>query len=150
MKKFLHNSKNLAYFSLLLIMFYLLFFTGFSLFFKADSEELAQSLDIVIRTTLGSVFGYLLTTLVTSNKGKYSKIMVKIKKDYKPKEETMLFNNIIIIIVSIVCLYSLSILLFARNFSDYFVLNNSSISTITQYRDFIATTIGALIAMTKK
>lgn len=60
-------SKNIAYIGLVLIFFLLMAQSGFTLFF--DNENVSseiQQIDIVFRTSLSSIFGYIISILAIS------------------------------------------------------------------------------------
>lgn len=112
-----------------------------SLFTSSDGMDLS-SIDIVLRTTLSSIYGYIMS-MVWSD---------------KPKDETKqgCTNNINssklklqVLIVSSVCIYCLMILVVIRDFGNYFEFNSSDVATLTLFRDFISGGVGALIGLSR-
>ncbi len=60
------NSKNIAFFSIIVIFGILLLQSAFSLFVELKFEELGQ-IDTVFRTALSSIFGYIMSMVSTSD-----------------------------------------------------------------------------------
>ncbi len=60
------NSKNIAFFGLIVIFCILLIQSTLSLFTELKIEELAQ-IDVVFRTSISSIFGYMMSMVSTSD-----------------------------------------------------------------------------------
>ncbi len=184
------SSKGVAFTCILTIFIILLLQSALSLFFSDVSEGLGQ-IDIVFRTSLTSIFGYLISVVSIksvmnkkgrgtdtqevnkqnavgfkvdstdiTNEGVESRITNGVDLEEKQKiqfkvgktEETRLRKiplNYQIIILASVCIFCLLVMVVVRNFSHYIVPSDSSVATLSMYRDFISTTIGALIGISK-
>ncbi len=191
------SSKNVAFISIVFIFFILLAQSGISLFFSQTSEGLGQ-IDIVFRTSLSSIFGYLMSVVSIksvlnaqskeaskktrvnsigfqgeSNKGKQKQIemiaqtesirgevtqnesvdtakapiLEQQKTDDLPLKKVPLNYQIIILAGS--CAFCLLIMVVVRNFSQYLIPSDSSVATLSLYRDFVSASIGALIGISK-
>ncbi len=157
--------------SLLIFLFILLFQLAYSVIFHKDSS----SFDVIIRTTTASIFGYFLSTRFSENtetnnvsenilqvidKSDQSKIQNKIgfsenKTELisgKAKNSSLNqknYESLQIIIVSFIGLFSLILLIILRNIDPWnngsIPLTNSTLSTISQLRDFLSSCIGFLI-----
>ncbi len=62
----IRSTKRLGYYCLLSIMTVLLIQSSLTLFVDVPADSSTQALDIVVRSTLSSIFGYLLATAVSS------------------------------------------------------------------------------------
>ncbi len=96
------SSKNIAFVGLVVIFFVLLFQLAASLFFAVPFEEISQ-IDIVFRTAISSIFGYIMSmvssTDFTMNRKKGKQNTVKTNKKtigFNAKDENtpqMIYNN---------------------------------------------------------
>ncbi len=59
------NSKNIAFTGVIIIFFVLLAQSAFALFVEAQSQEVDQ-IDVVFRTAMSSIFGYIMSMVSTS------------------------------------------------------------------------------------
>ncbi len=74
------SSKNVAFASIIVIFMILLLQSALSLFFGASSEGMEQ-IDIVFRTSLSSIFGYLMSVIsVNSSANKKNNIVATMEK----------------------------------------------------------------------
>ncbi len=80
------SSKNTAFISLIIIFFILLLQSTLSLFFNETSESLTQ-IDIVFRTSLTSIFGYLVSVVSVNSINK------KQNRENKNTTNTIGFNT---------------------------------------------------------
>ncbi len=164
------SSKNMAFFGIILIFFLLMLQSAAALFFSNASEEITQ-IDIVFRTALSSIFGYIMSMVSTSDFTIKEKIKrepvstpkpppnpipkpteIEIKQAELPPqalEKKKIIVNVQIIVLTSVCVFCLIILLIVRNFSEMIVITDSNIVTISQYRDIISGSIGALIGLSR-
>ena len=151
--KFLNkDSKEVAFISLIIIFFILLAQSTISLFYETTNNGIAQ-IDIVFRTSLSSIFGYLISLISTNNiknklESKTNTLTVSKDNSCKPPKKTNPLNYQILLI-SFVCIFCLVLMIFIRYCSFLIVQTASSISTITVFRDFVSTSIGALIGLSK-
>lgn len=136
--KIISNTTFFSFLCLCLILVLLLATTTASLFSPLEDGSSAEKLDVVLRTSLSSIFGYIISS--ASNE----------KKEIV-QEKTICTQNksVQIVMVAFVCIYCLIITLICRTFSASLSFTTSSIATITQYRDFICSGIGALIGLSK-
>lgn len=135
LKQNLLKTNHLATNFLLIIATLLFIQSTLSLFIAPPYADATTSFDIIIRTTLGSIFGYLISSAWVEKKV----VTEKALQTTKP-----------VIVVACITLFCLCTLLFARNNIDLLVIADSTSSTITQYRDFISAGIGALIGISKQ
>lgn len=172
-------SKNIAYMGLVLIFFILMAQSGFSLFF--DSENVSteiQQIDIVFRTSLSSIFGYIISILAVSKMASSSKNQTTTTQigftntDSSQNRYTMLSSeneisdsilnvgsasqdnreintNVQTIALIIICVFCLVVMILVRNLSQYISITSSASVTVSMYRDFISSGIGALIGISK-
>lgn len=112
-----------------LLIFLLLLFLQiiFNVVFNELALEQSSEIDIVVRTSAASIFGYFLGNS---------------KKD----ENKPIFTETKLYVVASIGIISLVLLLYIRNFAQ---LNVSSIASVTQLRDFVAATIGYLVSYKK-
>ncbi len=188
------SSKNIAFIGLIIIFFVLLLQSALSLFFELPFEELSQ-IDIIFRTSIISIFGYIMS-MVSSKSLSVGEKKTKTKKNsttqpkligFTKKEDkenlTMLYNksdmgendnfisgdnllidkssevnealpenfraNAQIIVLTIACIFCLTIMLIARNFSYLIAANSTNSATFSLFRDIISGSIGALIGLSK-
>ncbi len=57
--------------------------------------------------------------------------------------------NIQIVVLTLACIYCLVMMLIVRNLTHLFVVNSTNTVTISQYRDIISGSIGALIGLSR-
>lgn len=100
------------------------------------------SIDIVLRTTLSSIYGYIMS-MVWSEKPKQVTENTGIKDKNSPKLKLQ------VLIVASVCVYCLLVLVVIRDFGEYFEFDSSDIATLTLFRDFISGGVGALIGLSR-
>lgn len=116
---------NMAEKMLLIFMIIIFFQVIYNLIFNELTLKETNQIDTVIRTCSASIFGYFLGNNVKKTKESYE------------------YNETKIIIVFFIGLISLLIILFVRNFSQ---LSTSSISSVTQLRDFVSASVGYLVS----
>ncbi len=179
MKKWFEKVKNtnkLGYFCLVFILTVLLVQSGFSLFIETPDGTTIDGIDVVVRTTMSSIFGFIIAT--SANKSQISssntqdKIeigfdksntdmkmtknndQVTVKESKSETQQASKPNNIIsepfqIILLTFICLFCLGVIIYVRDFGLNQVKSPSAMSIITQFREFISASIGALIALTR-
>ncbi|MFI3326232.1 MAG: hypothetical protein R3Y35_08655 [Clostridia bacterium] len=130
------NTKLFSFICLIIILILLLGTTTASIFDPIETGSTFEKVDVVSRTSLSSIFGYIIST--TSSQ----------KKEIVAKE-TDNSKSAHIIVVASVCIYCLSVTLICRSINENITLTASSFATITQYRDFICSGIGALIGLSR-
>ncbi|WP_053985605.1 hypothetical protein [Niameybacter massiliensis] len=142
----------------MLFMIILIIDSAYSLFTPIGGKHSA-AIDIVVRTTMASIFGYLLGSNFMikkpTTKKQRSKKQAKIEcickeleeenenEDEPIKEET---NNIQVIIATVIGISSLLVLIIAR---DLVQLPDDALATISQFRSFVSGSIGFLIGIPK-
>ncbi len=97
-----------------------------NLFVDEISYSNNSSIDIVIRTFAASIFGYFIGSSV------------------KEKNKEHSFSKKHVGIISLIGMFSLLVILLARNFV---IINDSDIRIISQLRDFVSASIGFLISV---
>ncbi len=179
-KKFseLQDSNKLGYACLVLILSVLIIQSSVSLFIETAPGSSLESMDIVIRSTLSSIFGFIVATSSMSakknkkenevsasgnigfdkeandQKMKMSNQQENVKDSSIETKNTSKPNKIVsnttqIILLTLICLYCLGTIIFVRNIGVDYVKNSSAVAIISQFREFISATIGALIGITK-
>lgn len=149
---------------LLLFLMILLLYTLLHLLFGSSDSRETNTIDIIIRTSLASVFGYFISiafSKTSSGHPKESDLSAQTihsddeeKTDSYMDSETISFttlpsddwnthSDIQIYIVSGIGIFSLFILIAARHFQ---ISTPEFTSTISQLRDFTASSIGFLIS----
>ncbi len=194
----MQDTSNTAYTSLVIIMVLLLISSTISMFIAPNEASSVEQLDIIIRTALSSVFGFLISATIKKdqqttlnetgnyNEEKQNKLQIPneafdenaneihnkkdemkmqtfekanndaFKKEIKSivKSRNRLKNlkrlNMQIIIIASISFYCLFFLVLARNATHLFAVNSSTVATISQFRDFISSGIGALIGLSQK
>ncbi len=147
-------NKNIAFGSLLILLAMLLVQTGISLFVKTQSADGIEQLDIIFRTALSSIFGFIIS-IVAGGKPKIEKKQVIVEleqkdaQDEKKSASKNIMVNIQIVVITGICIYCLLAIITVRNFPHLVAATSSSSSTISLYRDFISGGIGALIGLSK-
>ncbi len=63
--------------------------------------------------------------------------------------EKRTYNNFKIIILTVLCLFCLTAMLIVRNFSELVTNSSYALVTMSSYRDFISSSIGALIGIAR-
>lgn len=156
MKKFFYKWKtaflriNLADRFLLLFLFILLLYTLLHLLLGTSESQEPNTIDIIIRTSLASVFGYFISVAFSKpvpEVPKESEIPAPLMGSDDVENKTAAVQNthrnIQIYIVSGIGLFSLFILIIARHFQ---IFTPEFTATISQLRDFTASCIGFLIS----
>ncbi|MFI3141241.1 MAG: hypothetical protein R3Y27_02910 [Clostridia bacterium] len=140
------NSKNLAYICLLVIMVILILQSTFSLFFTPDEGTDFSSIDVVLRTTLSSIYGYIMSMVFSEKK----KIKTTQTVEFEKKDLNSSHLKMQVLIVSSVCIFCLFVLIIIRDFGDNFIFDSSDIATLSLFRDFISGGVGALIGLSRE
>lgn len=151
---------RLVDFFLIIFMIILMGQSIYNLFSHEIYTQDRDAIDIVIRTTIASIFGYFISTNFLS--------VQKASQDKAPKEGTSLEDIELgsspcepkvstkkvgcrvrqqIIIVSCFGLFSLIILIIVRNTNS---IPESAIASVSQLRDFLSTSVGLLIGHSTK
>ncbi len=194
------DPKNTAYNSLVIIMILLLAAATISLFAPIPENSEVEQLDIIVRTALSSVFGFLISATIKKQEqitlnetGNYQEKSSDVSKEqeqsdiiFNEKENLNAYDEVLqskiisqmqstafkqnlagkalkskkrknltalnlqIVIIASISFYCLVVLILARNASFLFAANSSTVSTISQFRDFISSGIGALIGLSQK
>ncbi len=161
--KLIFKGKNIVHFSLFVILMLLLFQSTTTLFWNIGAQTPIENIDIIFRTALSSIFGYIISTIPNSsednvflqnpNEDKEYKLndsgALNQKKNLSSIKQPKKICKLQIILISSICIYCLLVLFVARNFSHLIVESSSSGSTLTLYRDFVSASIGALIGLSK-
>ncbi len=175
------SSKSVAFMCIVVIFGILLIQSAVAMFFDVRHEELAQ-IDIIFRTAISSIFGYLMSVVATADfslkeKNKPQNTQVKnigftpdssqTPKSYinetdsktsdisiipPPVNKVVEKNfriNVQIIVLACSCVFCVVLLIVVRNFSHIIVANSTNTVTISQYRDIISGSIGALIGLSQ-
>ncbi len=156
-----------------------------ALFVDVKHEDIAQ-IDIIFRTAISSIFGYIMSMVSTADFALKNKSvqntpsppksigfsseekdipkaisleesgantvaeLLTIDQPLSISGEKKLFKaNVQIIVLTSVCLFCLITLLVVRNFSEHMVANTTNGVTISQYRDIVSGSIGALIGLSR-
>ncbi len=113
---------------LLFIMAVLMIQIAYTLFFSHATSDNNNAVDVVIRTSAASVFGYFLGhNFVTEEESKKYQIC----------------NKSQIIVVTVICWFSLFLMVTVRNMN---IIRPESIATLSQLRDFVASGVGFLVS----
>lgn len=120
---------------LLLFMTIIYFQITYNLFFNELSSSDYNPIDTIVRTAAASIFGYFLGKNIEEKEEDPKEVTV-VKTNYnKTKKNT--------IIISIIGIVSLLIMLTVRNFTT---INTTSVSTLSQLKDFVSATVGFLVS----
>ncbi|GKX66677.1 hypothetical protein [Inconstantimicrobium mannanitabidum] len=146
-----------------LIIFMIILMTQsiYNLFFNESTLQNSNVIDIVVRTTSASIFGYFLSSNFLNRpsikKSKYAKnnrILDETSVTYENKleidnldnkdenEQSRNINEQQIVIATVIGVISLVVLLIARNMN---IINTTTAATISQLRDFVAGSVGFLL-----
>lgn len=144
-------------------MFVLLIQLGYSLFFSGQAAEELSSIDVIVRTSTASIFGYFLSANFIKHKppsvNQQSKssgsaeINIAEHTESEDDVEAIVENKMQIIIATAMGLFCLISLLFLRNIADLnpdFASSSSTAATIAQFRDFVSGCVGFLIGCPSK
>ena len=127
---------------LIIIMIILLLQSVITLFLPIKSEDTHDRIDVVLRTTMASIFGYFVS----------SKALGQSKSEIANKKQISINSSkehpeIQISIIGGLCIFSIIILLLIR----YFVsIEDTALGYFALYRDFVSGCIGFLIGMPNK
>ncbi len=155
---------------LLIIMLILMIQSMVTLFIKLDVGNESRNIDVVVRTTIASIFGYFISANFIRNEqnapvdcdigkkrsmklraGKTVKRVRSVKLSWKEAQNithqttpsaTSLPNRLQIIIVTGLCLCALAILLALRNITG---ISMDQVPMVAQLRDIICGSVGFLI-----
>lgn len=114
-------------------------------FYSNGDEDLTRSLEVIFRSSLASVFGFLLSSNINTQKTKNNQVIRRDSceeeiKIYNYKEGNMI-QILIALVVTIVCIVAIIII--------YITKNNENIAAISQLRDFMCSSIGFLLGESK-
>ncbi len=185
------NSTVISYYGIIIIFAMLLVHSAVTMFVGGGDNTGIQQIDIILRTTMGSLFGYIISKVSMKNPTKKNQTTtsinippqsIEVKKtegigfrmelegDNQPvTEQTKTTISIksplstikkekanervkysqSIILVSI-CSFCLLVMMFVRNFSFMVSPTGTAEVTLSQYRDFISSSVGALIALSRR
>ena len=140
---------------LMLIMLILLAQSGYSLFFGDGAQS--NAVDIIVRTSAASVFGYFLSgNFKSGKKGKSCGDPGCAEENGKParqkpsgndkKETAAGCGDLQIITVATIGIVSLALLIASRDFAD---ITAGATATISQLRDFVSACVGFLVGCGK-
>lgn len=148
---------------LILIMFLLLVQSAYSLFSNVEPSFEISTIDIIVRTTTASIFGYFLSSNFIRQPGgesaeqddynekelKVSEIETVSQKETAENKGTMTENQLQIIITTSIAVFCLLTLIFVRDTSGFAEtdLTPSSLAIISQFRDLVSGCIGFLIGV---
>lgn len=151
---------NLAAKILVYLGFFLIFATIFISIYESKNMELYTTIEVIFRTTLASVFGFLLSsnTKSSNDKGKnklLEKMMISVEKEDAITQELQIKkekhhyyygegNSVQIIVALLISLISALIMLVSYTFG---FVNNVAI--IGQFRDLMCTSTGFLLGEAK-
>ena len=144
-------------------MFVLLIQLGYSLFFSGKAANEFSSIDVIVRTSTASIFGYFLSANFIKHKPPSenqqtkssggAEINIAEQKESEEVAEAIVENKMQIIIATAMGLFCLISLLVLRNISDWkpdFAGSSSTAATIAQFRDFVSGCVGFLIGCPSK
>lgn len=138
---------------LIVFMIILLIQSSYSLFANHTGTAETNNVDIIIRTSTASIFGYFLSAnfikkQIKSNQP--SKHSTEINKNINTARNNSTIksshsgnhNCIQIFIATAIGIFSLCVLLFS---GDFDINNQSALATLAQFRDFVSACVGFLI-----
>lgn len=137
--------------------------SAFSLFHPALNSNETKDIDIIVRTSSASIFGYFISANFIKRFSK-KESTIKNKPDADaftdiplaisdttdvPHKEEDSANRLQVIVATAIGLFCLIVLVMERNFVDVESLSahSSSTATIAQFRDFVSGCVGFLIGM---
>lgn len=151
---------NLAAKLLVYIGFFLVFSIIFMAIYKSKDTDLYARIEVIFRTSLASVFGFILSsntkTKEDRNKASYMETMTisldkekAITEECKIKKETLKYyygegNTVQILVALLITLISALVILCAYTFSF-----TGNLEIIGQFRDLMCTSIGFLLGEAK-
>ena len=134
---------------LIIIMLILLLQSVAALFLHRDLITQSNNIDIIVRTSSASIFGYFLSeNFIKPDTSTKNENIISISSDeiLPPNENINSSKNIQITIIALISIISLLILLVIRNF---FTVSSENIATLSQLRDFVSSGIGFLVGCKK-
>lgn len=147
---------------LLIIMAIIFIQTTFNLFECGTNFSDKNTVDVIIRTSAGAIFGYFISANFMSKKSNND---IKIDDDNfildkgfnlddknidllrSLQQNQTSHNSYQIIIITIICIASLIILIIGRNFFEF---TSQSSAIVSQLKDFISASIGFLVSCGKQ
>ena len=135
---------------LLAIMIILLCQSILSIFHSTAPESQSDTIDIVARTSLASIFGYFLSgNFASKNSHNDAKTIVAYSShnelpDDQDKQYSCTKSQTLII--AAICIVSLATLIIIRNFAQ---ITPNNLATVSQLRDFVSSSIGFLVGCGK-
>jgi hypothetical protein len=155
-KNLIQNLKSISVVDrfLIAIMFILLIQSVFSFFHSENISSQANTVDVIVRTSSASIFGYFLSENFMKGKKNYSdsknKTIVTLSSlndiQLSDENDDLSCNRTQVFIIASICIICLIILLVIRNFFE--IQDNNSVS-ISQLRDFVSSGIGFLVGCGK-
>ncbi len=115
---------------LLVMMAVLMIQTGITLLHIVPGLEGNDSVDIVVRTTTASIFGYFLGSTFLKN------------KEEEPSQQELRRQHQQLVLVGALGMTSLTLFLLGRNLA---FVTDSDYATMAQLRDFVSGSVGMLI-----
>ncbi len=117
-----------------------------------SSPEVAGGCDIVVRTTIASIFGYFISSNFAIREISFIPSNDKVDDNYnlseqpksKPSSERVPQNCLQIKIIGTLCLCTILVMAFTRFFSS---ADSKVLTTLSLFRDIICGSIGFLIGM---
>ena len=134
---------------LIIIMLMLLLQSAMALFIQRDLITQSNNIDIVVRTSSASIFGYFLSeNFIKPDSSTKNENIITISSDEisPPKKNIYSCKTIQITIIALISIISLLILLVIRNF---FTVSSENIAILSQLRDFVSSGIGFLVGCKK-
>ncbi|MEG1813804.1 MAG: hypothetical protein RR337_10955 [Clostridia bacterium] len=135
-----------------LLAFMLILFvqTAHNLFFHELAQQESSALDVIVRTTMAAIFGYLISanfqnggkTRPEDEPGAGDEPAAGGKAAEKANPMAEKRSQLQILVVAAIGILALLLLLIAHN---HFALNDAATATISQLRDFVSGSVGFLI-----
>ena len=130
-----------------------------ALFVEGEVASYTDEIDIILRTTLGSLFGFFISSVSVKineeNKSRINRINARQQMDriYNNKDKRNLKYGKVcsyqILILTGICVFCFFTITIIRNFPMKIMNKDSAVATVIQYRDFLSSGVGALIGISK-
>ncbi len=161
-------SRNLAHIALVVFLGILLIQSAVGLFLPANASM--DGIDIVLRSTLSSIFGYLMSNIglqtQTTSKEESTPRTIGFTAQEEPSlqgeeggsppavlpapRRTVVSNlQMQTIIIAALGFFCLGVLIALYYFGGHLEATSGAIATVAQYRDIISGTVGALIGLAR-
>ncbi|MFI3238468.1 MAG: hypothetical protein R3Y47_10655 [Lachnospiraceae bacterium] len=134
---------------ILLFLLQLLLTLTLTIFYTSDNSADYSSLDVVFRTSIANIFGYILSSNFMNTSTKATACSVETETTSTCVSEQSTVQIIVTTTLGMFCIFILTCVRFQSLLLPGLTISNESISTLSQFRDFISGCTGFLIGIPK-